>query len=211
MCFLIGVSLHAWGVPYVCGCTSEACGCVCNIFACVQQHLGVFNILGSPPPDRPSARMHNVLPLCFVHPFCASPGGLQPAGVSHKNRRERKRAFRWSMSLNSGPNSTRRLLRERERRQNEIFGVGEEKAGGRLCFSLLPLHFRSFYLSRGVFSLTCGHESRLWTTQIVRLGFSGVILCEPRRPAGRRALNFTRERQNIVHKNAQPSTCYTQV
>ena len=29
-----------------------------------------------------------------------------------------------------------------------------------------------------VFSLNCGHGSRPWTTQIVRLGFSGVILCE---------------------------------
>ena len=45
------------------------------------------------------------------------------------------------------------------------------------AFFPLPSHFRSFFPSRGVFSLNCGLGSRLWTTQIVRLGFSGVILC----------------------------------
>ena len=45
-----------------------------------------------------------------------------------------------------------------------------------------PPHFRSFFSLGGVFSLYCGRGPRTWTTQNVRLGFSGVILCEPRRP-----------------------------
>ena len=48
--------------------------------------------------------------------------------------------------------------------------------------------FRVF--SRRVFSWKCGCGSRSWTTKIVRSGFSGVILCEPRRP--QRPLGFTK-------------------
>ena len=36
--------------------------------------------------------------------------------------------------------------------------------------------------SRVVFSWNCGRDSRPWTTRIVCLGFSELILCEPRRP-----------------------------
>ena len=50
----------------------------------------------------------------------------------------------------------------------------------------LPPNFSLFFYPLGVFSWTCGRGPRPWTTQSVRLGFSGVILCEPRRPAGRR-------------------------
>ena len=52
-----------------------------------------------------------------------------------------------------------------------------------LCFFPSPAPCSLFFsLSRGVFSWYCGRGSRSWTTQIVRLGFSAVILCEPRRP-----------------------------
>ena len=39
--------------------------------------------------------------------------------------------------------------------------------------------FSLFFPYRGVFWWNCGHGSRPWTTQIVRLGFSGVILWTP--------------------------------
>ena len=55
--------------------------------------------------------------------------------------------------------------------------------------------FRSFFspaanfvlfFSLGVFQWDCGRYSRPWTTWSVRLGFPGVMLCELRRPTGRR-------------------------
>ena len=49
-------------------------------------------------------------------------------------------------------------------------------------FSPLPPHYRSFFFLLEVFSLNCGRGSRPWTTQIARLGFSWIILCEPQRP-----------------------------
>ena len=47
----------------------------------------------------------------------------------------------------------------------------------------------------GVFSSICGRGSRTWTTQSARLGFSVVILCEPRQAAGsgRRAKALVRQ------------------
>ena len=45
--------------------------------------------------------------------------------------------------------------------------------------------FRAFLSLSGVFSWICGLGLRRWTTQIARVGFPGVILCKPRRPAGR--------------------------
>ena len=52
--------------------------------------------------------------------------------------------------------------------------------------SLFRPEFRSFFLSVGVFSSNCGRGSRPWPTESASLGFSGVILCEPWRTAGRR-------------------------
>ena len=68
------------------------------------------------------------------------------------------------------------------------FGGGGLK-GGRpnisRFFFLFPIQISPFFALSGVFSWNCGHGSRPWTTQIVRLGFFRVILCEPRRPTGR--------------------------
>ena len=62
-----------------------------------------------------------------------------------------------------------------------------DSQGGGPKFRVLPspAPFSLFFLSGGrgggVFSWNCGHRSRPLTTKIVRLGFSGIILCEARR------------------------------
>ena len=53
-------------------------------------------------------------------------------------------------------------------------------------------NFHSFFRLLGVFSWNFGRGSRPNSTQSARLGFSGVILCEPRRPTSRRAVKLAK-------------------
>ena len=55
----------------------------------------------------------------------------------------------------------------------------------RFFFSCSHCRFFFFHLFLGVSSWNCGRGSRPRPTQSARLGFSGVILCEPPRPASR--------------------------
>ena len=66
----------------------------------------------------------------------------------------------------------------------EWWGGGGGKGGANTSrfFFHLPHPISLFIALSGVFSWNCGPGSRPWTSQIVRLGFSDVILCEPWRP-----------------------------
>ena len=69
----------------------------------------------------------------------------------------------------------------------EALRVGPRRVGGPKISLFFPLSRSSFaFFSLGrVFSWNCGRGSRPSTTQIMGLGFSRVILCEPGRPTGR--------------------------
>ena len=55
-----------------------------------------------------------------------------------------------------------------------------------VAFFPLPPQNSFILLSLFVFTWNCGRGSRPWSTQSVRLDFSGVILCKPWRPGPRR-------------------------
>ena len=78
------------------------------------------------------------------------------------------------------------------------------------AFFPLPLQISPFFSLSGVFSLNCGLGLKVWTTQTARLGFYGVILCEPRRPT-KKHVECAKNTSNCLRVCAYNSVCRLRV
>ena len=116
----------------------------------------------------------------FWPPGHRSPENAQPGSGGVRGLQVGAGAMRWGPEGRGGAqNQKTRGLEGGDQKGGGARRVGAQNFA--FFFVYCPAANVFLFFSPWVFSWNCGRDSRPWTTSCARLGFSGVIFCEPRR------------------------------